>query len=247
MTRLSSVHHETGLLGLWLVTRPAVHSVLYPSRRVVTDGARVDVGALHVATLVLVKLIGVGRVDSGHQLVQERVLVDLRIVYNFGNKGVLVLRVAEVHVGVIRVESGVLLGLVEARGLLDLLGCWFQIVLDADRLRLHQRKLGLLDRLSLNVDRGGLYLLWHESLVETLGKRAHRDLLDVDIDVVNFPDNGLILGVFNPFERPQDRQRVLLLLIFFNRCHRRIVVFLVAEQDVVEEGALAGEEGTRDV
>ena len=43
LTRLASVDHKTGLLRLWLVTRPAVHSVLYARRRVVTDGAGVDI------------------------------------------------------------------------------------------------------------------------------------------------------------------------------------------------------------
>ena len=43
LTRLASVDHKTGLFRLWLVTRPAIHSVLNPGRRVVTDGAGVDV------------------------------------------------------------------------------------------------------------------------------------------------------------------------------------------------------------
>ena len=43
LTRLTSIDHETGLLRLWLVTRPAVHSVFNACRRVITDGAGVDV------------------------------------------------------------------------------------------------------------------------------------------------------------------------------------------------------------
>ena len=66
LTRLAPVDHQTGLLGLWLVTL-AVDSVLHSCRRMVTNGT-VDV-RLHVATLVLVELIGLRRVHTRHQLI----------------------------------------------------------------------------------------------------------------------------------------------------------------------------------
>ena len=63
-----------------------------------------------------------------------------------------------------------------------------------------------------------------------------------DLNLRQGPHNGLILGLFNALEGPEDREHVIALFILLDRLHARIVVLLVAEKDVVEQGALAWKE-----
>ena len=68
----------------------------------------------------------------------------------------------------------------------------------------------------------------------------------VDFDLGQCADYGLVLGLIDALERPQHGQDIVVLLVLLDRLHARIVVLLVAEEHVVEERALAWKESTGD-
>lgn len=60
----------------------------------------------------------------------------------------------------------------------------------------------------------------------------------LDINIRNFLDSRVEFALFNPVDRLDDVDFVLLLLPFRNDCRGRRVVFLVAEQHMVQERAV---------
>lgn len=67
-----------------------------------------------------------------------------------------------------------------------------------------------------------------------------------DFDLGQSAHNWLVLGLFDSFERAQHRQNVIGLLVFFDRLHCRVVVFLVAQEHMVKQWTLAWQERAGD-
>lgn len=122
-----------------------------------------------------------------------------------------------------------------------------QVLLHADRLGVHLRRLRFFDRLRLDVDGRRLDLLGLEPLVEASAQWTHRDISDIDVYILELTDHGLVFGVLNTSQWPQHTYLIFLLLVLVDLLHRRVMVLLVAEQDVVEERALARQKGAGDV
>jgi len=105
-----------------------------------------------------------------------------------------------------------------------------ELILDDD---LHLRFLGRVCRPGLLEDAfcNGTYL-------------ARREC---DLDVANLPDHGLVLALLDAWQWPYYVDHVVLLRVLFNGLVARVVVLLVAQQDVVKQRALRWKETTSDL
>ncbi len=86
-----------------------------------------------------------------------------------------------------------------------------------------------------------------DDLVGHLVERRHLVRRDAHLDVVELPDDGLELAVVNAVERLDHLQVVSLALVLLDGRLDRRKVLLVTNVDVVQEGALSGEERTRNL
>ena len=76
-----------------------------------------------------------------------------------------------------------------------------------------------------------------DHLVDLLGVNLPQDLLErdvilvrtqVDFDMGQCADYGLVLGLIDALEWPQNGQDIVVLLVLLDRLHARIVVLLIA-------------------
>ena len=63
-----------------------------------------------------------------------------------------------------------------------------------------------------------------------------------DLDLRQGTNNGLILGLVDALKWPQYSENIRTFFILFNWLHARVMVFLVAQKHVVQQGALAWKE-----
>lgn len=80
----------------------------------------------------------------------------------------------------------------------------------------------------------------------SLSHRRYVAWRDLDLYILNLSDYRLIFTALDTLQRPYHTQQVHLLLIFSNRMVCRIVMLLIAEQNVVEQRALRGKEANSD-
>lgn len=71
---------------------------------------------------------------------------------------------------------------------------------------------------------------------------AHQAWTDGNLHILQLPYDRLILIALNACQRSNNCEYVIMLLIFSYGLLGRVMVFLVREEYVVEEGALAWEE-----
>ena len=105
----------------------------------------------------------------------------------------------------------------------------------------------------VTINRGATFLLSFLSGIDNgrleedpPSQGTHQTGTDAHLHVLELADDGLILVALDAWEWPYDTEDVVVLLVLFDRLLRRIMVFLVAKQDVIEERALARQEGTGD-
>ena len=79
-----------------------------------------------------------------------------------------------------------------------------------------------------------LFGIYEQSLV--------RYRTQVDFDLWQVANNWLILAAFDALERSQDLELFVALLVLFNWLLTRIVVLLVTQQDMVQQGAFRRQE-----
>lgn len=124
---------------------------------------------------------------------------------------------------------------------------WDKVILDIHRLGFHERWLWLLDRVGLDVHGRCLDLLGQKPLIEAFAQRTQGQLWDVDVDVGQFSDKRLVFRVLDTPQWPQYTNDVILFLILVNLVTGRIMMLLVAQQDVIEQRAFTWQESTGNI
>lgn len=64
-----------------------------------------------------------------------------------------------------------------------------------------------------------------------------------NFDLRQWTNNWLVFWLLNTFEWPKHREDILTLFVFFDRLQGRIMVFLVAEQDMVKQWTFTWKKG----
>jgi hypothetical protein len=84
-------------------------------------------------------------------------------------------------------------------------------------------------------------------LVEALVERTGLDLGNIDLHSFEISHHGLVLWIIDASEWLEDTHCIVLYLVLLDLMESRVMVLLVVQQDMVEQGALTGQEGTGDV
>ncbi len=107
---------------------------------------------------------------------------------------------------------------------------------------------GVVQRVSLVILRS----LHRHSLLNCVGLRqaltyrAHQVRRNDHFNVLKLADDGTVLAALDAIEGPDHVKNVCLFFVFLNDLVRRSMVLLVAEEDVVQQGTLGGQESAGD-